>query len=191
MRSSCSSPASSSSWPRQPPRSTRARRALDVSRRLGSSTVHDGETTTVTLLIENTSRHGVSRLVHRGRRELSRSGGLRGNPAEGEDGNGHLSGHLSAPRGVYRVGPTMGGSAIRSDWRRRASGPGRRTGSWSTPPSRSSRGSRLSGARIRPCRRPAPSTPTRWRRLPTRCVSTSKGDDLRRVHWPVVGEPMS
>ncbi|HEU5113217.1 MAG TPA: hypothetical protein VFU96_07840, partial [Acidimicrobiia bacterium] len=41
----------------------RRRPSLEVSRRLGSSTVHDGETTTVTLLIENTSRHSVSRLA--------------------------------------------------------------------------------------------------------------------------------
>ena len=36
---------------------------LGISRRLGSSTVHDGETTTVTLLVENDSRHSVSRLT--------------------------------------------------------------------------------------------------------------------------------
>jgi uncharacterized protein (DUF58 family) len=80
---------------------------IEVNRRLGSATVHDGDTTTVTLLIENQSRRAVGSIlieddvnqlgvasfeVARLRRRESTTATYR---------------VTCRPRGVYRVGPTM------------------------------------------------------------------------------------
>ncbi|HET7846759.1 MAG TPA: DUF58 domain-containing protein [Acidimicrobiia bacterium] len=80
---------------------------IEVSRRLGSATVHDGDTTTVTLLIQNQSRRAVGSIlieddvnqlgvasfeVARLRRRESTTATYR---------------VTCRPRGVYQVGPTM------------------------------------------------------------------------------------
>jgi uncharacterized protein (DUF58 family) len=79
---------------------------LEIGRRLGSATVHDGDTNTVTLVIENTSKRSASYLtiddninsLGTARFECSR---LR----KGEQTTATYR-VTCRPRGVYRVGPT-------------------------------------------------------------------------------------
>ena len=128
---------------------------------------------------------------YRGRREPSRRGRLRGGAAQGK-GNGHchLSGHLSAARRIPgRAHDGAGERSARSGRDERA-GPVRRTESWCTPRWRSSTAFRLSGDKIRQCRRPVPSTPDAAARTSTPCVSISKemtcaGSTGRRRRGPM------
>jgi uncharacterized protein (DUF58 family) len=85
----------------------RRRPNLEVNRRLGSSTVHDGETTTVTLLIENPSRHGVSRLSIED--DVNRLGVAVFEVARLKSKESATATYrvTCRPRGVYRVGPTI------------------------------------------------------------------------------------
>ncbi len=80
---------------------------LGISRRLGSSTVHDGETTTVTLLVENDSRHGVSRLTIED--DVNRLGVAVFEVARLKANESATATYrvTCRPRGVYRVGPTV------------------------------------------------------------------------------------
>jgi len=85
----------------------RARRPqLEVNRRLGSSTVHDGETTTVTLLVENRSRHGISYLTIED--DVNRLGVATFEIARLKKREATTATYrvTCRPRGVYRVGPT-------------------------------------------------------------------------------------
>ncbi|MGH8952272.1 MAG: DUF58 domain-containing protein [Acidimicrobiia bacterium] len=79
---------------------------LDVSRRLGSSTVHDGETTTVTLLVENASRHATSYLTIED--DVNRLGVATFEVARLKKKESTTATYrvTCRPRGVYRVGPT-------------------------------------------------------------------------------------
>lgn len=80
---------------------------LEVNRRLGSSTVHDGETTTVTLLIENRSRHAISYLTIDD--DVNRLGVATFEVARLKKRETTTATYrvTCRPRGVYRVGPTM------------------------------------------------------------------------------------
>ncbi len=80
---------------------------LGISRRLGSSTVHDGETTTVTLLVENDSRHSVSRLTIED--DVNRLGVAVFEVARLKANESATATYrvTCRPRGVYRVGPTV------------------------------------------------------------------------------------
>lgn len=79
---------------------------LEVNRRLGSATVHDGDTTTVTLLLDNSGRRPASHLtvsdeVDRLGVATFEVGRLRRHDAT--TGTYRVT---CRPRGVYRVGPT-------------------------------------------------------------------------------------
>ncbi len=79
---------------------------LEVNRRLGSSTVHDGETTTVTLLVENLSRHSISHLTIED--DVNRLGVATFEVARLKKRESTTATYrvTCRPRGVYRVGPT-------------------------------------------------------------------------------------
>jgi uncharacterized protein (DUF58 family) len=80
---------------------------VEVSRRLGSSTVHDGETTTVTLLVENTSKRAASRLTIED--DVNRLGVAVFEVAKLKRRETATATYrvTCRPRGVYRVGPTV------------------------------------------------------------------------------------
>ncbi|HEY4606198.1 MAG TPA: DUF58 domain-containing protein [Acidimicrobiia bacterium] len=79
---------------------------LEVSRRLGSATVHDGESTTVTLLVDNVSKHGVSYLTIQD--DVNRLGVATFEVARLKKRESTTATYrvTCRPRGVYRVGPT-------------------------------------------------------------------------------------
>jgi uncharacterized protein (DUF58 family) len=79
---------------------------LEVNRRLGSSTVHDGETTTVTLLVDNRSRRPISYLTIED--EVNRLGVATFEVARLKKRESTTATYrvTCRPRGVYRVGPT-------------------------------------------------------------------------------------
>lgn len=79
---------------------------LEVNRRLGTSTVHDGETTTVTLLVENPSRHAISYLTIED--DVNRLGVATFEIARLKKRESTTATYrvTCRPRGVYRVGPT-------------------------------------------------------------------------------------
>ncbi len=80
---------------------------LEVNRRLGSSTVHDGDTTTVTLLLDNVSRRSVSHLTIED--DVNRLGVASFEVAKLKKRESTTATYrvTCRPRGVYRVGPTI------------------------------------------------------------------------------------
>jgi uncharacterized protein (DUF58 family) len=80
---------------------------LEVSRRLASSTVHDGETTTVTLLLDNASKRSVSRVTLED--DVNRLGVAVFELARLKGGESATATYrvTCRPRGVYRVGPAQ------------------------------------------------------------------------------------
>jgi uncharacterized protein (DUF58 family) len=79
---------------------------LEVSRRLGSSTVHDGDTTTVTLLIDNRSGRATNHVTIED--DVNRLGVATFEVAHLKKGQSSTATYrvTCRPRGVYRVGPT-------------------------------------------------------------------------------------
>jgi uncharacterized protein (DUF58 family) len=79
---------------------------LEVNRRLGSSTVHDGDTTTVTLLLDNVSRRSISHLTIED--DVNRLGVATFEVARLKRRESTTATYrvTCRPRGVYRVGPT-------------------------------------------------------------------------------------
>lgn len=80
---------------------------VEVNRRLGSATVHDGETTTVTLLLENQSRRAVGNISIED--DVNQLGVATFEVARLRKGESTTATYrvTCRPRGVYRVGPTM------------------------------------------------------------------------------------
>jgi uncharacterized protein (DUF58 family) len=78
---------------------------VEVSRRLASSTVHDGDTTTVTLLLDNASKRSVSRVTLED--DVNRLGVAVFELARLKGGESATATYrvTCRPRGVYRVGP--------------------------------------------------------------------------------------
>ncbi|MGH8943066.1 MAG: DUF58 domain-containing protein, partial [Acidimicrobiia bacterium] len=162
----------------------RRRPNLEVNRRLGSSTVHDGETTTVTLLIENPSRHGVSRLSIED--DVNRLGVAVFEVALLKSKESATATYrvTCRPRGVYRVGPTIArvsdplGLAETSE----LTGPADRIVVYPAV-------EELSGFPIVRGQDPAmqASRPEHAQRGGEDFYTLreyQQGDDLRRVHWP-------
>jgi uncharacterized protein (DUF58 family) len=86
----------------------RTRRSqLEVNRRLGSATVHDGDTTSVTLLIENQSRRAVGNISIED--DVNQLGVASFEVARLRKGESTTATYrvTCRPRGVYRVGPTI------------------------------------------------------------------------------------
>lgn len=157
---------------------------IDVNRRLGSSIVHDGDTTTVTLVIENFGRRPVRQLIIED--DVNRLGVATFEVAK------ILKGAISTatyrvtcrPRGVYRVGPTtirstdpLGLAEVRS-----RVGPVDRIVVYPAV-------EELSGFPIVRGQDPAmqASRPEHSRQGGEDFYTLreyQRGDDLRRVHWP-------
>lgn len=80
---------------------------VNLSRRLGSATVHDGDTTTVTLLMENRSRRSLGHLTLED--DVNRLGVATFEVAHLKKGESTTATYrvTCRPRGVYRVGPTV------------------------------------------------------------------------------------
>lgn len=80
---------------------------IHLSRRLGSSAVHDGETTTVTLLVENTTPRAATRVTIED--DVDRLGVAVFEVArlKGSETATATYRVTCRPRGVYRVGPTV------------------------------------------------------------------------------------
>jgi uncharacterized protein (DUF58 family) len=80
---------------------------LEINRRLGSSTVHDGDSTTVTLLLDNLSRRSISHLTIED--DVNRLGVATFEVARLKRQESTTATYrvTCRPRGVYRVGPTM------------------------------------------------------------------------------------
>ncbi len=163
----------------------RARRPqLEVSRRLGSAIVHDGDTTGVTLLIENRSRRPVSNLTLED--DVNRLGMASFEVARIKAWETTSASYrvTCKPRGVYRVGPTtarstdpLGLAETRSDL-----GPVDRIVVYPALED-------LSGFPIVRGQDPAmaASRPEHSRRGGEDFYTLrayQRGDDLRRVHWP-------
>ncbi len=85
----------------------RSRRpVLEVNRRIGSSTVHDGDTTSVTLLVDNPGRRSVGYLTIED--DVNQLGVATFEVARLKKGGSTTATYrvTCRPRGVYRVGPT-------------------------------------------------------------------------------------
>ncbi len=80
---------------------------LEINRRIGSSTVHDGDSTTVTLLLDNLSRRSISHLTIED--DVNRLGVATFEVARLKRQESTTATYrvTCRPRGVYRVGPTM------------------------------------------------------------------------------------
>ncbi len=86
----------------------RARRSqLEVNRRLGSATVHDGDTTSVTLLVENQSKRAIGNISIED--DVNQLGVASFEVARLRKGESTTATYrvTCRPRGVYKVGPTM------------------------------------------------------------------------------------
>lgn len=157
---------------------------LEIGRRLGSATVHDGDTTTITLVIKNESRHSARYLtindainnLGTATFECARLGG-------GETTTATYR-VTCRPRGVYRVGPTevRSGDPFGLAQLRIGTGPVDRIVVYPAIES-------LTGFPIVRGQDPAmqASRPEHARRGGEDFYTLreyQRGDDLRRVHWP-------
>ena len=160
------------------------RPSLEVARRLGSAIVHDGDTTTVTLIIDNLATGPVTNLIVED--DVNRLGVATFEVAKIGKGETTTATYrvTCRPRGVYRVGPT----AVRSSdplglaELRTVTGPVDRIVVYPTVED-------LSGFPIVRGQDPAmqASRPEHSRQGGEDFYTLreyQRGDDLRRVHWP-------
>jgi uncharacterized protein (DUF58 family) len=156
---------------------------LEVNRRLGSSTVHDGDTTTVTLLLDNVSR-SVSHLTIED--DVNRLGVATFEVARLKKRESTTATYrvTCRPRGVYRVGPTTvkAGDPLGLAELSAGTGPVDRIVVYPAIED-------LSGFPIIRGQDPAmqASRPEHARRGGEDFYTLreyQRGDDLRRVHWP-------
>jgi len=157
---------------------------LEVNRRLGSATVHDGDTTTVTLLIENQSRRAVGNISIED--DVNQLGVASFEVARLRKGESTTASYrvTCRPRGVYRVGPTMVSASdpLGLAETRMPAGPVDRIVVYPAL-------EELSGFPIVRGQDPAmqASRPEHSRRGGEDFYTLreyQRGDDLRRVHWP-------
>ena len=157
---------------------------IEVSRRLGSATVHDGDTTSVTLLIENQSRRAVGNISIED--DVNQLGVASFEVARLKKGESTTATYrvTCRPRGVYRVGPTMVSASdpLGLAETRRPIGPVDRIVVYPALED-------LSGFPIVRGQDPAmqASRPEHSRRGGEDFYTLreyQRGDDLRRVHWP-------
>jgi uncharacterized protein (DUF58 family) len=157
---------------------------LEVHRRLGSATVHDGDTTTVTLLIENESRRAIGNISIED--DVNHLGVASFEVARLRRGETTTATYrvTCRPRGVYRVGPTIVSAAdpLGLAETRMPTGPVDRIVVYPAL-------EELSGFPIVRGQDPTmqASRPEHSRRGGEDFYTLreyQRGDDLRRVHWP-------
>jgi uncharacterized protein (DUF58 family) len=158
--------------------------SIEVNRRLGSATVHDGDTTTVTLLIENQSRRAVGSILIED--DVNQLGVASFEVAKLRRRESTTATYrvTCRPRGVYRVGPTMVSASdpLGLAETRLPAGPVDRIVVYPAL-------EELSGFPIVRGQDPAmqASRPEHSRRGGEDFYTLreyQRGDDLRRVHWP-------
>ncbi len=157
---------------------------IAVNRRLGSATVHDGDSTTVTLLIENQSRRAIGNISIED--DVNQLGVATFEVARLRRGESTTATYrvTCRPRGVYRVGPTMVSASdpLGLAETRLPTGPVDRIVVYPALED-------LSGFPIVRGQDPAmqASRPEHSRRGGEDFYTLreyQRGDDLRRVHWP-------
>lgn len=157
---------------------------IAVNRRLGSSTVHDGDSTTVTLLIENQGRRAIRDITIED--DVNQLGVATFEVARLRRGASTTATYrvTCRPRGVYRVGPTMVSATdpLGLAETRLPTGPVDRIVVYPAL-------EELSGFPIVRGQDPAmqASRPEHSRRGGEDFYTLreyQRGDDLRRVHWP-------
>lgn len=157
---------------------------LDIGRRLGSATVHDGDTTTITLLINNESQHSAGYLTIND--NINNLGTATFECAKLSRGEMTTATYrvTCRPRGVYRVGPTevQKGDPFGLAQTRIGTGPVDRIVVYPAI-------EKLTGFPIVRGQDPAmqASRPEHARRGGEDFYTLreyQRGDDLRRVHWP-------
>jgi uncharacterized protein (DUF58 family) len=158
--------------------------SIEVNRRLGSATVHVGDTTTVTLLIENQSRRAVGSILIED--DVNQLGVASFEVAKLRRRESTTATYrvTCRPRGVYRVGPTMVSASdpLGLAETRLPAGPVDRIVVYPAL-------EELSGFPIVRGQDPAmqASRPEHSRRGGEDFYTLreyQRGDDLRRVHWP-------
>jgi uncharacterized protein (DUF58 family) len=158
--------------------------ALEIGRRLGSATVHDGDTTTITLVMDNQSKRGATYLTIDD--NINNLGTARFECSKLAAGDQSTATYrvTCRPRGVYRVGPTevTNGDPFGLAQVRLISGPVDRIVVYPAV-------EELSGFPIVRGQDPAmqASRPEHARRGGEDFYTLreyQRGDDLRRVHWP-------
>ncbi len=163
----------------------RARRPkLDIGRRLGSATVHDGDTTTITLMVNNESKRAAAFLTIDDNINNLGTASFECARLKGGETTTATYRVTCRPRGVYRVGPTevRNGDPFGLAQMRLGTGPVDRIVVYPTI-------EKLSGFPIVRGQDPAmqASRPEHARRGGEDFYTLrqyQRGDDLRRVHWP-------
>lgn len=157
---------------------------LDIGRRLGSATVHDGDTTTITLLLTNEGRRAATNLTIDD--NINNLGTATFECARVERGETTTATYrvTCRPRGVYRVGPTFVHNSDPFGLARTEAGVGPVDRIVVYPAVEE-----LSGFPIVRGQDPAmqASRPEHARRGGEDFYTLreyQRGDDLRRVHWP-------
>ncbi|HSO49111.1 MAG TPA: DUF58 domain-containing protein, partial [Acidimicrobiia bacterium] len=157
---------------------------LDINRRLGSSTVHDGETTTITLLVENLSRRPIGYLTVDD--DVNRLGVATFEVARLKKKESTTATYrvTCRPRGVYRVGPTTVTATDPLGLAETSAGIGPVDRIVVYPAVEELSGFPMSRGQDPAMQASRPDHSTRGGEDFYTLREYQRGDDLRRVHWP-------
>ena len=157
---------------------------LDINRRLGSSTVHDGETTTITLLVENLSRRPIGYLTVDD--DVNRLGVATFEVARLKKKESTTATYrvTCRPRGVYRVGPTTVSATDPLGLAETSAGIGPVDRIVVYPAVEELSGFPMSRGQDPAMQASRPDHSTRGGEDFYTLREYQRGDDLRRVHWP-------
>ena len=157
---------------------------LDINRRLGSSTVHDGETTTITLLVENLSRRPIGYLTVDD--DVNRLGVATFEVARLKKKESTTATYrvTCRPRGVYRVGPTTVTATDPLGLAETSAGIGPVDRIVVYPAVEELTGFPISRGQDPAMQASRPDHSTRGGEDFYTLREYQRGDDLRRVHWP-------
>jgi uncharacterized protein (DUF58 family) len=157
---------------------------LDINRRLGSSTVHDGETTTITLLVENLSRRPIGYLTIDD--DVNRLGVATFEVARLKKKESTTATYrvTCRPRGVYRVGPTTVSATDPLGLAETSAGIGPVDRIVVYPAVEELSGFPISRGQDPAMQASRPDHSTRGGEDFYTLREYQRGDDLRRVHWP-------
>jgi uncharacterized protein (DUF58 family) len=157
---------------------------LDINRRLGSSTVHDGETTTITLLVENLSRRPIGYLTIDD--DVNRLGVATFEVARLKKKESTTATYrvTCRPRGVYRVGPTTVTATDPLGLAETSAGIGPVDRIVVYPAVEELSGFPISRGQDPAMQASRPDHSTRGGEDFYTLREYQRGDDLRRVHWP-------
>lgn len=157
---------------------------LEISRRLGSSTVHDGETTSVTLFVENRSNHSIGYLTIAD--DVNKLGVATFEVARLKRNDTTTATYrvTCRPRGVYRVGPTTVRATDPLGLAEFSAGTGPTDRIVVYPTVEELSGFPISRGQDPAMQASRPEHSTRGGEDFYTLREYQRGDDLRRVHWP-------